>query len=145
MPPPTLHLPPHPTPPLQALTDLALPRAFEVLHDFSQDPEAEQQQQQQGTQGSKLRASVGGEGEEEEEAVAAERRQRAALRASCAAVVAALVGQCPACCHALLFHSELLRPALATLCASRQFGTARKLLAATAAFARRPTPAALVA
>jgi hypothetical protein len=88
-----------------ALTDHALPRSCEVLH--------------QGTSG-----AVGN----------AERR----LSAACAEIVCQLVCSSRLCCHVVIFHTAVLRPAVAALVAGRRCGLAQKLLKAAAAFAADP-------
>lgn len=108
----------------QALTNLALPRTFEVLHEAAAAAEA---------------ASTGGEAEpgQQPQQQQQEEAQLRALVGACAACTAHLVAACADCCHALLHHSALLRPTLDALLASRQFGLAQKLLEATAAYARQ--------
>eukprot|EP00887_Chlorella_sp_A99_P008261 scaffold12.g8261.t1 len=129
----------------QALTDLVLPRAFEILHEYAQEREGlgEEEESAPGAgagAGASASASEAGDadGGGAAAAEAAAARWQARLRGSAAAVVARLVARSPGCCHALLFHSALLRPALSALLASRQFALAQGLLQAAAEFARRP-------
>ena len=69
--------------------------------------------------------------------MAATRRQRcaAACRPRRQPFVAQLVQQDRECCHSILFHAQLLRPAVQMLVAGGRYGAAQQLLAAARAYA----------
>lgn len=112
----------------QALTDHALPRAFEILHEAAAAQEAAQEDAAGGS------ASAGGsappDSANSEEAAAARR-----LQAAAAAIVAELVQQDRECCHSILFHAQLLRPAVQMLVSGGRYGAAQQLLQAAHAYA----------
>ncbi|EFN51629.1 hypothetical protein CHLNCDRAFT_140051 [Chlorella variabilis] len=103
----------------QALTDHALPRAFEVVHEAAAAAEAEAE----ASLGSPVRG----------EAVEAAHRRR--LQAAAAAIVAQLAEQDGECCHSLLFHAQLLRPAVLMLAGGGRCAAAQRLLAAARRYA----------
>lgn len=111
----------------QALTDLALPRAFEIVHEAAAAASAAEAGSMggDGSTGAAAAASLGGDD------AAAERR----LQAAAAAIVAQLVEQDRECCHSILFHAQLLRPAVQMLVSGGRCGAARQLLDAARAYA----------
>lgn len=104
----------------QALTDCALPRAFEVVHEA-----AAAAHEAPPAAGSALEAAP-----------------RRRLQAAAADIVAQLVGQDRECCHSLLFHAQLLRPAVLMLIAGGRFAAAQQLLEATRSYASSLVPPA---
>ena len=111
----------------QALTDHALPRAFEIVHEAAAAPAsaADAAADAAGEAApAPAAAAPGGD-------AAAQRR----LQAAAAAIVAQLVAQDRECCHSILFHAQLLRPAVQMLVGGGRCGSARLLLDAARDYA----------
>lgn len=122
----------------QALTDHVLPRAFEIVHEAASA--AAEAAEAGGSNGG---SSSGGASADAAAAAAAgaEATQRRRLQASAAAIVAQLVQQDRECCHSILFHAQLLSPAVQMLVSGGRYAAAQQLLAAAHAYANSLAPA----
>ena len=108
----------------QALTDEVLPRAFEIVHEAGA-----------------AAADGGGESGGGAAGDGADASARRRLHASAAAIVGQLVQQDRECCHSILFHAQLLGPAVRMLVEGRRFAAAQQLLEAARAYATSLAPA----
>lgn len=140
----------------QALTDHVLPRAFEIVHEAAAaaegqeaaatprgsnaaDPTATPDAYSLASSLSSSPAAAGAAAMQAAAAsgddAAAEAAQRRQLQAAAAAIVAQLVQQDAECCHSILFHAQLLRPAVHMLISDGRCAAAQQLLAAAKAYA----------
>ncbi len=116
----------------QTLTDQALPRALEIVHEAAAACPA----------AGETRTVVPGSGGEVSgsESSADEFVNRRRLQAAAAAIVAQLAQQDRECCHSILFHAQLLAPSVQMLVAGGRFAAAQQLLVATRAYATSLAP-----
>lgn len=111
----------------QALTDEALPRALEIVHEAAA-----------GESGDAVLGNGGeGCGNCSSSGEAGHRRR---LQAAAAAIVAQLAEQDKECCHSILFHTQLLAPSVRMLVAGGRFAAAQQLLVATRSYAASLAP-----
>ena len=127
----------------QALVDVSIPRACEVLHQSAagRTPTAADAFGAAG-RAQALLASGGGGAEAGTSGKGGE--GEAALGAACAALIARVAICSRLCCHLIIFHTELLQTLVAALVASRQYALARALLDASADYANNPTAGGVV-
>jgi len=116
-----------------ALTDCALPRACEVLHNAGKFWESGPPVESPASIKRLAQMIIdGGTAFYGKEAIEAQ------LQSACAALVAHLATGSPLCCHVILFHTQVLKTLVSVLVGSHQYLLAESLLRAAGRYAANP-------